>query len=86
MRYQLQRFYIDSPDWRLKVDVRGLIPVDQDLSSQLEALARRCTTTDDLIRSLTALADRMGLVAVFASEPQWDGAGLELEVGLAMAA
>jgi hypothetical protein len=83
MRHQLQRFYIDCPDWRLKVDVRGLVTVEQEISPQLEAVARRAATIDDLVRGLRAFADRSGLVAVFGTEPQWDGAGLEIEVGLA---
>jgi hypothetical protein len=86
MRHHLQRFYIDCPDWRLKVDVRGLVSVDQDLSGQLEAVARHASTMDDLMRGLIAFARPLGMVAVFAKEPQWDGAGLELEVGLATAA
>lgn len=34
---------------------------------------------------LRSLADRCGLVAEVADEPQWDGAGLELRVGFAAA-
>ena len=83
MRHQLQRIYIDCPDWRLKVDVRGRVPAGQELSGQLDALARRAATIEDLRRGLTAFANCWGMVAIFGAEPQWDGSGLELEVGLA---
>ena len=83
MRHSLERFYIDSPAWRLRVDVRGPVPVDRELSAELETVARRSPTIDDLFDELRAFADRSGLVADLAAEPQWDGAGLELEVGLA---
>jgi hypothetical protein len=86
MRHQLQRFYIDCPDWRLRVDVRGLVEVERDLTTQLESVARRSSNVDDLVRGLRALADRSGLVVEIAAEPQWDGAGLELQVGFAVAA
>ena len=86
MRHQLQRFYIDCPDWRLRVDVHGLVQVEQELALQLESVARRSSSVDDLVRGLRALADRVGLVAEVAREPQWDGAGLELQVGFAAAA
>ena len=86
MRNSLERFYIDSPAWRLRVDVRGLVPVDRELSAELETVARRSPTIDDLFDGLRALADRSGLVADLAAEPHWDGASLELEVGLVAAA
>ena len=86
MRHHIQRFYIDCPDWRLRVDVRGLVEVERDLTTQLESVARRSSNVDDLVRGLRALADRSGLVAEIAAEPQWDGASLELQVGFAVAA
>ena len=86
MRPYFERFYIDSPDWRLRVDVRGLEPVDPELTAELETVARQSPTMDELLSEILALADRSGLVADLPTEPHWDGAGLELEVGLAAAA
>ena len=86
MRNSLERFYIDSPAWRLRVDVRGSVPIDRGLTEELATVARRSPTIDDLFDGLRAVADRSGLVADLASEPHWDGAGLELEVGLVAAA
>ena len=82
MRHSFQRFYIDCPSWRLRVDVRGLVDVQRQLSVDIEAVARRSPTIDDLIAGLRAIADRSGLVADLIGDPHWDGAGLELEVGL----
>ena len=82
MRHSFQRFYIDCPAWRLRVDVRGLVGVQRELTADIETVARRSPTIEDLIVGLRAIADRSGLVADLISEPHWDGAGLELEVGL----
>lgn len=83
MRYEVKRFAIDCPAWRLRIDIHGLVPVEQELTRQLESVARRSTSVEDLMRGLRAIADRSGLVAEVAGEPQWDGASLELRVGIA---
>ena len=85
MRHSFKRFYIDCPAWRLRVDVRGLVTVERELTAELEAVARRSPNIDDLTTGLSALADRSGLVADLVTEPHWDGSALELEVELVAA-
>jgi hypothetical protein len=82
MRHTFQRFYIDCPAWRLRVDVHGLIQPERELAAELESVARRSPTLDALVAGLSALADRSGLVADLVTEPHWDGTSLELQVGL----